>query len=205
MHNCSSRGHEGHHLNHNCKLKSNINNDVLFVTCLSVVYALLKVEVKVKVKFKVALRLTVCQSVSMSWFRAHSRTCDQILLPAGRLLSEIFCLVSVGPPFWREDGSSVCSAITQWSYSRRTRNHTSLSHLRFRQPGRPGPRIYIPQGQGGTVLTPGTGFPLRRLVRITGLRWRYSNPFDAPRTSSGNFDAIKCSRQKMLCLVRDKF
>jgi hypothetical protein len=44
------------------------------------------------------------------------------------------------------------------------------------QPGGPGPRIYIPQGQGGPVILPGTRFPFRRLLRLAGLRWRYSNP-----------------------------
>jgi hypothetical protein len=44
------------------------------------------------------------------------------------------------------------------------------------QPGRPCSRIYIPQEQGGPVIPPGTGFPLRRLLRLAGLRWRYSNP-----------------------------
>jgi hypothetical protein len=61
-------------------------------------------------------------------------TCDQILLPVRMLLSEICSLVSVGRPLWREDGSAVCSVITQWSESRRTRNHTLLSHLRLSQP-----------------------------------------------------------------------
>jgi hypothetical protein len=67
------------------------------------------------------------------------------------------------------------------------------SHLRVRVPrdswpyftvsgswlhqlGGSGPRIYIPQEQGGPVIAPGTGFPFRRLLRLTGLRWRYSNP-----------------------------
>jgi uncharacterized membrane protein len=36
--------------------------------------------------------------VSMSWCRVHSGTCDQILLPVGRLLSESCALVSVGRP-----------------------------------------------------------------------------------------------------------
>jgi hypothetical protein len=40
------------------------------------------------------------------------------------------------------------------------------------QPGGPGPRNYIPKEQGGPSYTPGTGLPLR----LTGLRWRYSNP-----------------------------
>jgi hypothetical protein len=46
------------------------------------------------IEVEVTLRLTV----SMCWRRAHSRTCDQILLPVGMLLSEICILVSVGRP-----------------------------------------------------------------------------------------------------------
>jgi hypothetical protein len=40
----------------------------------------------------------------------------------------------------------------------------------------PGPRIYIPHEQGGPVISLGNGFPFRRLLRLAGLRWRYSNP-----------------------------
>jgi hypothetical protein len=92
------------------------------------------------------------------------------------LLSENLGLVSVGRPLWREDGSSICSAITQWSELGRTCNHTLLSHPRLPQPLRPGSRIYIPQEHDGPVIPSGTGFPLRRLLRLAGLRWRYSNP-----------------------------
>jgi hypothetical protein len=60
------------------------------------------------------LRLTVSQSVSMSWCR-------------------------------------ICSVITRWSESRRTRNHILLSHMRLPQLGGPGSRIYIPQEQGSLV------------------------------------------------------
>jgi hypothetical protein len=73
------------------------------------------------------------------------------------LLFEICGLVSLERPLWREDGSAICSVITQWSESLRTRNHTLLSHLRLPQPGGPGSRIYIPQEQGGLVIPPGTG------------------------------------------------
>jgi hypothetical protein len=38
-------------------------------------------------------------------------------------------------------------------------DHMLLSHLRLPQPGGPGPRIYIPQKQGGPVIPLGTGFP----------------------------------------------
>jgi hypothetical protein len=54
--------------------------------------------------------------------------------------------------------------------------HFTVSYSRLPQPGGPGPRIYIPQEQGGPVMPPGTGFPFRRLLRLAGLRWRYSTP-----------------------------
>jgi hypothetical protein len=38
------------------------------------------------------------------------------------------------------------------------------------------PYFCIPQEQGGPVIPPGTGFPFCRLLRLAGLRWRYSNP-----------------------------
>jgi hypothetical protein len=65
----------------------------------------------------------------------------------------------------------LASAIILRSESRGTRDQILLP-----QPGGPGPRIYIPQEQGGPVIPPGTGFPFRRILRLTGLRWRYSNP-----------------------------
>jgi hypothetical protein len=51
-------------------------------------------------------------------------------------------------------------------------DHILLSQIRDSQPGGPGPRIYIPQEQRGQVRHSGTGFPLRRLLRLAGLRWR---------------------------------
>jgi hypothetical protein len=40
---------------------------------------------------------------------------------------------------------------------------------RLPQPVGPGPRIYIPQEQGGPGIPPGTGFPFRRLLRLARL------------------------------------
>jgi hypothetical protein len=99
---------------------------------------------------EVTLRLTVSQYVLVS---------STLVGLATRyyLLSEICGLVSLRRPLWREDGPAVCSAITHWSESRRTRNHTLLSHLRLPQPGGPGSRIYIPQKQGDPVIPPSTG------------------------------------------------
>jgi hypothetical protein len=72
--------------------------------------------------------------------------------------------------------SGLARAVTLGSKSLRTHGHILLSHLRLPQLGRPGSRIYIPQEQGGPVISPGTGFPFCRLLRLAGLRWRYSNP-----------------------------
>jgi hypothetical protein len=63
-------------------------------------------SLKVKVKVKVTLQLTVGQSVIMSRYRAHSGTCDQILLSVRRLFSESCCLVFLGRPLWRDNCSS---------------------------------------------------------------------------------------------------
>jgi hypothetical protein len=52
------------------------------------------------------------------------------------------------------------------SKSRRTHGHILLSHMRLPHPGRPGPRIYIPQKQGGPVIPPGTCF-------LSMLMWFY--------------------------------
>jgi hypothetical protein len=124
---------------------------------------------------RVTLRLTVSQSVCVG-VEPTLWTFDHILLSFQEFGSGNWCSVSMGLPLWREDGSAFWNAITQWCESLRTRNLTLLSYLRLPQPGGPGFCIYIPQEQGGPVIPPGTGFPLRRLLRLAGLRWRYFNP-----------------------------
>jgi hypothetical protein len=59
---------------------------------------------------------------------------------------------------------------------RYSRPYFTVSDSRLPQPGGPGPRMYIPQEKGGPVITPGIGFPFRCLLRLAGLRWRYSTP-----------------------------
>jgi hypothetical protein len=59
---------------------------------------------------------------------------------------------------------------------RESRPYFTVSDSRLLQPGGPGPRIYIPQQQGGSVMPPGTGYPFRGLLGLTGLRLRYSKP-----------------------------
>jgi hypothetical protein len=51
-----------------------------------------------------------------------------------------------------------------------------LLQMRIPLLGRPGPRTYIPKEEDGPVITPGIRFTFRRLLRLTGLQWRYSNP-----------------------------
>jgi hypothetical protein len=63
------------------------------------------------------------------------------------------------------------SAIPLGSESHGTQDHILLSQfLRFPQLGGPRPSIYILQGQGGPAITPGTGFPIHRLLPHTGIR-----------------------------------
>jgi hypothetical protein len=54
---------------------------------------------------------------------------------------------------------------------------TIFYRLRFEipQPEGQGPCIYNSQEQGGSVIPRGTGFPFCHLLRLAGLRWRYSN------------------------------
>jgi hypothetical protein len=82
-------------------------------------------EVEVEVTLQLTVRQSACLDVGHP-FWAH----DQILL-FSFLRRKIALLFILGRPLWREDGSVICSAICQWSESRRTHNHTFLSHLRL--------------------------------------------------------------------------
>jgi hypothetical protein len=52
----------------------------------------------------------------------------------------------------------------------------TVSDSRLLQPGGLAPRIYIPLEQGDPVKPPGTELYFRRLLRLAGLRWKYSAP-----------------------------
>jgi hypothetical protein len=110
-------------------------------------------ELKFNFKWgEVTLWLTVSQYDLLSSALVGLVTRYYFLSECSRLKFEICGLVSVGRPLWREDGSEICSVITQRSESRRTCNHTLLSHLRLPQPGGPGSPIYIPQEQHAIQL-----------------------------------------------------
>jgi hypothetical protein len=57
------------------------------------------------------------------------------------------------------------------------------------QPGCPGFCIYTPQWHGGPVIPPETEFSFRHLLRLAGLRWRYSIP--PPRVINKPSGSIK--------------
>jgi hypothetical protein len=99
------------------------------------------------------------------------------------LLWDICGSVDVERPLWWEKESVVyncCWPSPAQSFSGPSPAGliTIFYCLRFETPpsGVPGPRIYISHEQGGPVVPPGTGFPFHRLLRLAGLRWRYSNP-----------------------------
>jgi hypothetical protein len=50
----------------------------------------------------------------------------------------------------------------QCSHSRVLVPYFTVSDSKLSQPGGPGPRIYVPQKQGGLVILPDTEFPFRR-------------------------------------------
>jgi hypothetical protein len=140
----------------------------------------------------------------MSWCRAHSGTCDQILLPIGMLLSESCGLVSVGRPLWREDGCAICRAITQWSEFLRTRNHTSLSHLSLPPTWRA--RVPYPPETGWPGYTPWqwvpSTSPLMPLRSEATLRDSVPNPSFIPyvphRMWGGGIRGCKDTDRKMI-------
>jgi hypothetical protein len=98
------------------------------------------------------------RSVSMSWYRAPLWDLRPDITSCRNTavwnLRSCFC----GAPSLTRGRSAIYNVITQWSESRKTRNHTLLSLLRHPQPRGPGSRIYIPQEQGGQVIPLGTGF-----------------------------------------------
>jgi hypothetical protein len=66
----------------------------------------------------------------------------------------------------------------------------TVSDSRLPQPWGTGPCIYIPQEQGGPLISPGTGF-LSGHLQLAGLQWRYSNP--PPRGLSLTDSTSDCS------------
>jgi hypothetical protein len=106
---------------------------------------------------EVTLRLTVSQSVSMSWHRVPLWNLRPDIISCRNVAVRFAVLYLGGALSDERTDLQFAVLITQWSESLRTCHHILLSHLRLPQPGGPGSRIYIPQEQGGPVIPPGTG------------------------------------------------
>jgi hypothetical protein len=123
---------------------------------------------------------TDSQSASLSWCQATIRAREQFFFLLKIFLRQSRVCYFVAPSLTR---GRVCnlllllglaSAVILWSESCGTQDQILLSpFLRLPQPGGPGPRIYIPQEQGGPVIPPGTGFLLRRLLWLASYDSHY--------------------------------
>jgi hypothetical protein len=74
---------------------------------------------------------------------------------------------------------TVAAGVRQRSHSRvrvprESRPHFTVADSRLPQHAGRDSRIFISQEQGAPAITPGTGFPFLRYLRLAGLRWRYS-------------------------------
>jgi hypothetical protein len=115
---------------------------------------------------EVKLRLTVSQPVCPG-IRRPSGTRDQFFFLLEISFRQLRLCYFVAPSLTRGWACNLlvrlllglARAVTLGSKSRRTHGHILPSHLRLRQHGGPGSRIYIPQEQGGPVIPPGTEFP----------------------------------------------
>jgi hypothetical protein len=125
-------------------------------------------QLKLKLRYN---RRSVGHSALVSC--THTVPMIRLLLQSGR-----YGFVDVGCPHWRVQSLLVhASTVILGSESRGTHDYKLISQIRDSpKPGVPGLHINIPQEQGGPVIPPGTVFPFRGLLRLVGLRWRYSNP-----------------------------
>jgi hypothetical protein len=111
------------------------------------------------------------QSASLSWCQTTIRARDQFFFLLEIFFRQLRVCYFVSPSLMR---GRVCnllllqglvSTVALQSESHGTQDHILLSQfLRLLQPGGPGPRIYIPQEQGGPVIPLGIGFPLGHLL-----------------------------------------
>jgi hypothetical protein len=103
----------------------------------------------------------------------------------------------IGPSFTTAAGH--CQRSHSWvRVPRDSWSYFTASDSRLPYPEWPGPRIYVPQWQGGQVKPPGTEFPFRCLIRLAGLRWKYSILFCTTCIVSR-----RTNRKHIRCLAMD--
>jgi hypothetical protein len=119
------------------------------------------------------------QPISSSWRQAPWDPRPEFLF-YNRTLAVFVLMLH---PTWRQDGFVVyncCWSSPAQSFSgpNPARLVTIFYCLRFETlPTWRARSLYLyPPGTGWPCYTQGTGFPFRRLLRLAGLRWRYSTP-----------------------------
>jgi hypothetical protein len=124
------------------------------------------------------------QSAGRSWCQTTIRARDQLFFLFQIFLRQLRVCYFMAPSLTRRRVCNLllllglASAVPLGSESRVTQDQILLSRfLRLPSTWRARfPCLYLHQGQGGPVIPTGTGFHLRRLLRLTGLRCRHSNP-----------------------------
>jgi hypothetical protein len=155
-------------------------------------------EVEVEVNLRPTVSRTVCPGV-----RRPSGTCDQFFFRHEISFRQLRLWYFVAPSLTR---GWVCNlllncfwVLPEQSFSSQSSAeltvHILMSHLRLRQPGGPGSRIYIPQEQGGPLIPPGIGFPFCRLLRLASTRGNSAllstatDPLSFPISTEGSVSA----------------
>jgi hypothetical protein len=105
----------------------------------------------------------------------------------------------------REDGCVICSAITQWSESSRTHNHTLLSHLRLPQPGGPGSRIYSRRNRVAQLYSRALGSLYLSYTTRSRSRSRNHITTDGQSVSMSRYRAHSGTCDQILLSVRRLF
>jgi hypothetical protein len=79
-------------------------------------------------------------------------------------------------PSLEDSARFVCVRTSRFHFFKfRNNNFLQSKFVSLTSNTQPG-RFMSPQRQGDTVVSPGRGFPFRCLLRLAGLRWRYSSP-----------------------------
>jgi hypothetical protein len=135
-----------------------------------------------------------CLTTNSWWVSLHSwlafyRQSARIGAKPLEVTTRVFCKLTLAAidfmyhPLWREDGSVVyncCwpSPAKSFSGPSPAGFMTTFYCLRIETPltWRARPPYLYPKEGSGSVIPPDTGFPFRRLLRLAGLRWRYSTP-----------------------------
>jgi hypothetical protein len=154
--------------------------------------------------FKRGLNLKTCL-----FFFNFDSVPDDTFNPSTRQLGSVLTTSpSLSSPHWQISPFGATASLRRFCQIRSSDFHffrfwnnlqsKVISLASNRQPGGPGSCSYMHQGQDGPVIPPGTGFPLRRFLRLAGLRWRYSNP--PPRCNLEKFIG-----ENILCIEHTRF